>query len=103
MKINDYMAPLTGAQSRIEQRKKTEIKSPAEKTRRFDTVIISNFKRAAEDQNALRLRESVSMDVRSATAAQTDRIASLREEIRSGSYRIDARAIANRMLMFGEA
>lgn len=102
MKINDYMAPLTGAQSRIEQRKRAGFRSPAEKTRRFDTVIISNVNRTGEDQNVLRLRESVSMDLRSATAAQTDRIASLREEIRSGSYRIDARAIADRMLMFGE-
>ncbi len=103
MKINDYMAPLTGAQSRIEQRKKAESKAPAVNARRFDTVTISSAKRAGEGQNAIRLRESITMDLRSATAAQSDRIAALREEIRSGTYQINPRAIAGRMLMLGEA
>ncbi len=102
MKVNEtYLSPLRST-ARIDQRQKTAAPASAKPARRFDTVMISNPKRAEGSDAATRLRESISLDVRSAVAAEADRIPTLREQIRSGAYQIDPTAIARRMLMLGE-
>ena len=66
-------------------------------SRRFDRVTISE----AGADSARELQARLRQDVRA--AASTDRIAALREQIRSGSYQPDPAEIARKMLLTGEA
>lgn len=104
MKINEtYMTPRMGAVSRTEQRTRGAAAPEARKTgaSRFDTVMISTARKAAQDPAITHLRESISMDVRAASASAADQVAALREQVRSGIYRVDTTAIARKMLAMG--
>lgn len=101
MKINEtYLSPIMGA-SRPEQKQRAASASAARSSGRFDTVLISTARRAEENAASTRLREAVSLDVRAAAAAQSERVPALREQIQSGAYQIDPRAIARKMLSMG--
>ena len=114
MKINEtYLSPRMST-ARVDQRPKPAAPGASKPAAgRFDTVLIStakrvgttdrfnNAKRAEENPAATRLRESISLDVRSAAASAADQIPALREQIQSGTYQIDARAIARKILSMG--
>jgi len=102
MKINEtYLSPIMNA-SRPEQKQRAASASAARPSSgRFDTVLISTARRAGENDAATRLREAVSLDVRAAAAAQSERIPALREQIQSGAYQVDPRAIARKLLSMG--
>ncbi len=68
---------------------------PAELSRRFDRVTISEEGASA----ARELTGRLSQEVR--TAASTEKIAALREQVRSGTYRPDPAEIARKMLLTG--
>lgn len=102
MKINEtYLSPRMST-ARVDQRPKSAAPGASKPAAgRFDTVLISTAKRAEENPAATRLRESISLDVRSAAASAADQIPALREQIQSGTYQIDARAIARKILSMG--
>ncbi len=101
MKINEtYLSPIMNA-SRPEQKQRAASAAAARSSGRFDTVLISTARRAGDNVAATRLREAVSLDVRAAAAAQAERIPALREQIESGTYQIDPREIARKMLSMG--
>lgn len=81
--------------------------APAQKddfARRFDSVSLSA---AAESGpmsvQGLELRGKLHQEVRAAGATPSETIASLREQIQNGSYKVDAMEIAKKMLLLGEA
>lgn len=102
MKINEtYLSPRMST-ARVDQRAKSAASGASKPAAsRFDTVLISTAKRAGENPAATRLREAVSLDVRAASAAAADRVPVLREQIQSGTYQIDAREIARKILSMG--
>lgn len=102
MKINEtYLSPRMST-ARVDQRPKPAASSTVKPAAgRFDTILISTAKKAEENPAATRLREAVSLDVRAASAAAADRIPELREQIQSGTYQIDAREIARKILSMG--
>jgi len=101
MKINEtYLSPMMNT-ARPEQKQRAASASAARASGRFDTVMISTARRAADDASSTRLREAVSMDVRASAAAQAERIPALREQIQSGTYRVDPHAIARKLLSMG--
>ena len=65
--------------------------------RRFDSVMISEN---GSGTAMLDLKSRLSYEVRTATS--TDRVSSLREQIRNGTYRPDPMEIARKMLLMGE-
>ena len=67
-------------------------------TRRFDSVTISEN---AGSSDWMELKSRIHREVRAVPS--TDTIDRLREEIRSGAFRPDAREIARKMLLFEEA
>ncbi len=103
MKINEQFMNVTSvtSASRVGKRQKTAAARPVSPAQRFDTVMISNVQRNDEDPAVTRLRESVSLDVRSAAASAAEQIPVLREQIRMGTYQVDAAAIARAMLHLG--
>ena len=102
MKINEtYLTPRVNT-ARVEQRSKSAPSSASKPAAgRFDTILISTARRAEENPAATRLREAVSLDVRAAAASAAEQVPSLREQIRSGTYQIDAREIARKILSMG--
>ena len=68
--------------------------------RRFDSVTLSGGD-GARSGFEMELRSRIAREVR--TAASSGRVAALREQVQSGSYKVDARALAKKMLLFGEA
>lgn len=102
MKINEtYLTPRMNT-ARVDQRTKTAAKGTAKPAaNRFDTVLISTARRAEENPAATRLREAVSLDVRAAAASAAEQVPNLREQIQSGTYQIDTRAIAQKILSMG--
>ena len=66
--------------------------------RRFDSVTISE---KWDENSVMAVKGRLSQEVRTATS--TDRIAALREQIRSGAYQSDPMQIAKKMLLMGEA
>ncbi len=68
---------------------------PAEK---FDKVTLSAHE--GEDPIKMELQSKLSQEVRTATT--TGALASLRQEVQSGQYQVDARSIAKKMLLLGE-
>ena len=64
--------------------------------RRFDSVMLSggDGKRSTFE---MELRGKISQEVRTATSS--GQIAALREQVQSGTYRVDAREIAKKMLL----
>lgn len=102
MKINETSFAPRMNTARVSQRSKpaaTGASRPA--ANRFDTVMISTARRAEENPTVTRLRESISLDVRAAAASAAERVPELRERIQSGTYQIDARAIARKILSMG--
>ena len=93
MKINEtYLSPRMST-ARVDQRAKSTASGASKPAAsRFDTVMISTAKRAEENPAATRLREAISLDVR---------VPALREQIQSGTYQIDAREIARKILSMG--
>ena len=68
---------------------------PAEK---FDQVTLSAHE--GEDPMKMELQSKLSQEVRTATTTGT--LASLRQQVQSGQYQVDARSIAKRLLLLGE-
>jgi negative regulator of flagellin synthesis FlgM len=64
--------------------------------RRFDSIMLSggDGKRSSFE---MELRSKVSQEVRTATTS--GQVAALREQVQSGTYRVDAREIAKKMLL----
>ncbi len=69
-------------------------------SRRFDSVTLSggDGKRSAFE---MELRGKISQEVRTATSS--GQVAALREQVQSGNYHVDARELAKKMLLIGEA
>ncbi len=68
--------------------------------RRFDSVMLSTTE-GARGAREMELRGRISQEVRTATSS--GQVAALREQVRNGTYQVDAREIAKKMLLLGEA
>ena len=68
----------------------------SDSSRRFDSVTLSNAdgKRGSFD---MELRSRISQEVRTATSS--GQVAALREQVQNGTYQVDAREIAKKMLL----
>ena len=75
-----------------------EKEETADLSRRFDSVTISENGTGSLEND---LKSRLTQEARTVTS--TERIASLRDQIRSGEYRPDPMAIARKMLLLGEA
>lgn len=69
--------------------------SAAEK---FDQVTLSAHE--GEDPIKMELQSKLSQEVRTATT--TGALVSLRDQVQSGQYQVDARSIAKKLLLLGE-
>ena len=72
--------------------------APAQKgdfARRFDSVTISGDNGVGSF--AMELKSRVTQEVRTATSSET--VAAIREQVQNGTYQIDAREIARKMLL----
>ena len=65
---------------------------------KFDKVTLSA--REGEDPYKLELQSKLSQEVRTATTTGT--VNALREQVQAGTYKVDAGAIARKMLLLGE-
>lgn len=65
---------------------------------KFDQVTLSA--RDDGDSYRMKLQSKLSQEVRTATTTGT--LASLRDQVQNGEYKIDARSIAKRLLLLGE-
>ena len=65
-------------------------------TRRFDSVTLSSGD-GTRSSFEMELRGKISREVRTATSS--GKVASLREQVQSGTYRVDAREIAKKMML----
>ncbi len=68
--------------------------------RRFDSVTLSGSD-GTRSSFEMELRGKISQEVRTATSS--GQVAALREQVQSGTYQVDAREIAKKMLLLGEA
>ena len=64
---------------------------------KYDQVTISAHE---NDPFMMEMKSRIAQDVRTATTTGT--LASLRDQVQSGEYRIDAGSIAKKMLLLGE-
>jgi len=69
-------------------------------SRRFDSVMLSTAE-GTRSTYEMDLRGKLSQEVRTATSS--GQVAALREQVRSGTYQVDARELAKKMLLLGEA
>ena len=69
-------------------------------SRRFDSITLSNSD-GAHSSFEMELRGKLSQEVRTATSS--GQVAALREQVQNGTYQVDTRAIAKKMLLMGEA
>lgn len=69
--------------------------APKAPEHKFDTVTIE-----AENSFQKQLQSKISQEIRTATTTGT--ISTLREQVQSGQYQVDAQNIARRLLFFGE-
>ena len=67
--------------------------------RRFDSIMLSGEGRRSSFE--MELRGKISQEVRTATSS--GQVAALREQVQSGNYHVDARELAKKMLLIGEA
>ena len=67
--------------------------------RRFDSVTLSDG--GARGSFEMALRGKISQEVRTATSS--GQVAALREQVQNGTYQVDAREIAKKMLLLEEA
>lgn len=66
---------------------------------RFDSVMLSARSESAPSVYEMELRSRLSQEVRTATSV--GQVAQLREQVQSGTYEVDAREIARKMLLLG--
>lgn len=74
--------------------------SVSENGRNFDQIMISsNSRKAAEEQ----LKTAAKKDVAAAVYQQdaTDKIATLKEQVSQGMYKVDPEAVASKILLWG--
>ena len=64
--------------------------------RRFDSIMLSSSE-SAHGSFEMELRGKLSQEVRTATSL--GQVAQLREQVQSGTYQVDAREIAKKMLL----
>ena len=69
-------------------------------SRRFDSITLSGGE-GARGSFEMELRSRISQEVRTATSS--GQIAALREQVQNGTYQVDVREIAKKMLLVGEA
>lgn len=67
---------------------------------RFDSVTLSGGD-GARTSFEMELRGRISREVRTATSS--GQVAALREQVQNGSYKVDARELAKKMLLLEEA
>lgn len=84
------------AQARQHTAPLQEQQGPAQE--KFDQVTLSV--RESGDPYKMKLQSKLSQEVRTATTTGT--LASLRDQVQNGEYKIDARSIAKRLLLLGE-
>lgn len=68
--------------------------------RRFDSITLSGGD-GVRSSFEMELRGKISQEVRTATSS--GQVAALREQVQSGTYEVDTRAIAQKMLLMEEA
>ena len=68
--------------------------------RRFDSITLSGGD-GTRGSFEMELRGRISQEVRTATSF--GQIAALREQVQNGTYEVDTRALAQKMLLVGEA
>ena len=68
-------------------------------SRRFDSITLSGD--GTRSSFEMELRGKISQEVRTATSS--GQVAALREQVQNGTYQLDAREIAKKMLLMGEA
>lgn len=76
----------------------TSASKPGHAAEKFDQVTLSAHE--GEDPIKMELQSRLSQEVRTATTTGT--LASLRQEVQSGQYQVDARSIAKKLLLLGE-
>ena len=69
-------------------------------SRRFDSITLSGGD-GTRSSFEMELRSRISQEVRTATSS--GQIAALREQVQNGTYQVDTREIAKKMLLIGEA
>ena len=69
-------------------------------SRRFDSITLSGGD-GTRSSFEMELRSRISQEVRTATSS--GQFAALREQVQSGTYQVDTREIAEKMLLVGEA
>lgn len=69
-------------------------------SRRFDSITLSGGD-SARGSFEMELRSRISQEVRTATSS--GQIAALREQVQNGTYQVNPREIAQKMLLVGEA
>ena len=68
--------------------------------RRFDSITLSGGD-GTRSSYEMELRGKLAQEVRTATTS--GQVAALREQVQNGTYQVDAREIAKKMLLMGEA
>lgn len=94
--VNSVNSPLRTAKPR--QYTAHTVSGSAPSTENFDKITLSA--REGEDPNKLRLQAQLASQVRTATT--TGQLAALKEQVKSGEYKIDAGSIAKKLLLLGE-
>ena len=69
-------------------------------SRRFDSITLSGGD-GVRGSYEMELRGRISQEVRTATSS--GQVAALREQVQNGTYQVDVREIAKKMLLIGEA
>ena len=101
MKISGANISATEA-ARIYQAQASGVAKPGKTgaSRRFDSITLSGGD-GTRSSFEMELRGRISQEVRTATSS--GQIAALREQVQNGTYQVDAREIAKKMLLVGEA
>ena len=102
MKISGTNIPAMSEAARVYQSQTSGAQKASKSSalNRFDSIMLSR-RDSVRSEREMALRGRLSQEVR--TAASSGQVAQLREEVRNGTYRVDAREIARKMLLLGEA
>ena len=99
MKISGANVSAAEAAARAYQGQSGAKLQRSESNRRFDSVTLSEG--GVRGSFEMELRGRLSQEVRTATSS--GQVAALREQVKNGTYQVDAREIAKKMLLLGEA
>lgn len=88
-----------GAMAQVGMAKAVSAEKKIQATGQFDQINFSQSKLEGSDRIQQEVASKISHEVR--THNTTSKIAELREQVQSGTYQMDARETASRMLLMG--